>query len=352
MPGLVAGTEIDNEGEQSALEDVKSATEASTEATIEDQDVDAADPSAAEPEKGPKSMLDAVNAALDGKQEKSPLSESGSDAEGKPKAAGTDKDAVELTPAEEKLLPRKTQKSIERFRSQIGDFKQQLSEVQPKAEGFDRLVNFVNKSNLTPQDLDRGLELMALVRNDPVKAYEQLIPIVVELQKLNGVVLPDDLKKEVDEGFITEERAREISTLRARGQLTETRSTEERNRSQMEQQQEALQSHVDTVAKSATDWEKTKAKIDPDWPLKKDRVAELVELDMARRQRTTPGWFPKSPQEAVDMSEVALKRVNEELKRFGSPRRAVNPVTGSASQSSRPKPKNLMDVINNTLAAG
>jgi hypothetical protein len=178
-----------------------------------------------------------------------------------------------------------------------------------------------------------------------------LVPIVVELQKRIGIVLPDDLKKEVEQGYITEERAREISTLRARGQLTETRSTEEKTRSQAQQQEQALRTHVDTVAKSATDWENAKAKSDPDWQLKKDRVAELIELDMARQQRKTPGWFPKSPQEAVDMSERALKKVNEEIGRLGRPaRRAISPVTGSASQSSRPKPKNLMDVINNTLA--
>lgn len=349
MTGLVAGTE-DSEGAAPELEDVNDT--AATSVADEIQGEDAADTPAAEPETGPKSMLDAVEAALDGKQEKSPVSESGLDAEGKPKAPVADKDAEELTPEEERLLPRKTQKSIERFRSQIGGMKQQLTELGPKAEGYERLVSFVAKANLTSSDLDNTLEIAALVRNQPEKAYEKLVPIMVELQRQIGLVLPDDLKKDVEQGYITEERAREISSLRARGQLTEAQMTEERNRSVAQQQHEQLQSLVSTVAQSATDWENAKAKSDPDWNLKKDRVAELVELDMARRQRKDAGWFPKTAQEAIDMSEAALKRVNEELARIGRPaRREIKHVTGSASQSSRPKPKSMLDVINNTLAS-
>jgi hypothetical protein len=301
-------------------------------------------------EKPGKSMLDAVNTALAGTTEKLPTSKSESDVEGKPKdPAAVDPD--ELTPAEEKLLPRRTAKTIERFRSQITDFKQQIQSLQPKVQGFDRLVNFVKAANLTPGDLDTGLELVALCRNDPVKAYQQLIPLVIELQRITGHQLPDDLQQEVAGGKITEARAREISVLRAQEAIGQTRTKEQTARIQAQQRQEAVQRHVSTVATTATDWERTKQKADPDWHLKSDRVAELVKLELYEKQRQNNQWFP-SQKEAVEMSERALERVNKELKRFGPRPRAISPVTGSASQTARPKPKSLLDVINNTLSEG
>lgn len=307
-------------------------------------------------EKGEKGdMLSAVKAALEPK-EKSPASdEPGS----KPDAPAADaikegeaaSESDDLSEEDLARLKPKTRKRIETLAAEVKDRDTKLAEISPKAENFEKIQRFVDEAGLSKDDVNQGFDVMRNLKNDPLKAYEQLKPIFAQLQQIAGEVLPPDLQGEVDQGRLTEAHARELTLARSRAAVNGQRieSIETRTRAQREKQE--FEQTVDGVASAVTAWEQTTSKGDPDWKLKQPRIQELVELEIMRRQRTQPDYFP-SKDEAIAMSKKALTTVEGELKRFAPQRRQMTtPDPDAGSSRSVAAPKNMLEAVKIGLAA-
>ena len=55
-------------------------------------------------------------------------------------------------------------------------------------------------------------------------AFEKLNPVYHRAASMNGYILPEDLQREVDAGYVTSERAQELARLRAQSEFQQTRS--------------------------------------------------------------------------------------------------------------------------------
>lgn len=307
-------------------------------------------------EKGEKGdMLSAVKAALEPK-EKSPASdEPGSKPDAPAADATKDGEAAsesdDLSEEDLARLKPKTRKRIETLAAEVKDRDTKLAEISPKAENFEKIQRFVDEAGLSKDDVNQGFDVMRNLKNDPLKAYEQLKPIFAQLQQIAGEVLPPDLQGEVDQGRLTEAHARELTLARSKAAVNGQRieSIETRNRAQREKQE--FEQTVDGVASAVTAWEQTTSKGDPDWKLKQPRIQELVELEIMRRQRSQPDYFP-SKDEAIAMSKKALTTVEGELKRFAPQRRQMTtPDPDAGSSRSVAAPKNMLEAVKIGLAA-
>ena len=164
----------------------------------------------------PTSMLDAVTAALhpkEGDAEPPPAQTEGKDA---PKPPSKDDEPLSDEVSEEELRAQKPQtaKRIRQLLGKISERETQLSELRPKAEAIDQLAGFLRSSGVGVEDLNAGVEIMALIRHDPVRALEKLAPTIQFLQQFAGQVLPQDLDEKVRQGFIDEATARELAFRR------------------------------------------------------------------------------------------------------------------------------------------
>jgi hypothetical protein len=310
------------------------------------EDVNTAGSSTADEKGSPASMLDAVKTALDiGDQEKTPVSETeGSKAE---VVASDEKpaDEADFTEDELKSYKPKTQERIRRLVGKIHDAKSEADSLRPKADGFERISAFVRDKGLSEQDVNTGFEIMALMSSDPVRAYQVLTPIYQQLAANVGAVLPQDLADDVRLGYVSQNRAQELAQTRALADI-------ERNRAQRfveQRQQEEIgrqnQAHIDGVAGAVTTWEKAKSANDPDWELKRERIGELIELEVRR------AGYPQNPQQAVELAEKALMRVSQELKKFAPRATSVTPVTGAASGRSQAQPQNMLEAIKRAVGS-
>lgn len=303
----------------------------------------------------PATMLDAVQAAL--KPEASPASQDpgdAADAETPDSKAEEETSEDDETLSEEALkqLSRRTRNSFNRLTSKIKAKDGEIESLKPKAEEFEKISRFVSQAGLTNEDVGFLLQVGALARSQPDKALEHLLPFVQQLQQQAGEVLPADLAERVRLGYITEQDARELSKARSREQLATKRADQSETQRREAEAASERQKTVDSTIAASEKWESTQASKDPDWHLKRNEVAEKVELAIYKEQtkRGDPKYFPNRD-EIVKMSNAALDEINKRFKSRGPKPAEIIPVNpGGAPPRTTPKPTSMLDVVRNASA--
>lgn len=315
-------------------EDVKPISESSPESSTDVKGV----------EQNKPTMLDAVRKALADGSENSPKSDLTPETKTGTEATKTGEDSQtlkeEFSLEEMRQFPAKTQSRIRQLRANGKAAEDQVKELQPKAENFDRITNMMQQNQLSQQEVDDGFEIMGLMKMKPEKALEKLAPMVRKLLAATGHQLPDDLKAEVESGALTEARARELSVARSTATHLSARVEQDAEQRKQEDESKRVRELTDTVTKTADAWHAEKAKTDPDWHLKQARVGELVELQIRRT-----GIFPQSDKEARTMFDEILKTVNAEMKNFIPRKQPITPQNGNASHGAKAEPTSMREAM-------
>jgi hypothetical protein len=348
MPGSSPDTEIKPDAV---------AEDAIVSAEVLDDQASSAESSTAEDQGEKGDMLSAVKAALKPK-EKAPASDEPGSKSDEPAAtdaakeagAETGSESDDLTEEELARLRPKTRKRIENLVRDRNERDGIIAGLEPKAQQFDKIAGFVSEAGLSKEEVNDGFAVMSDLKNAPYKAYQRLKPIMAQLANMFGEGdLPDDLRQDVARGAITEMRARELVAARGQTSIATKSAEEQARREEDSRRHNERQTTVNDVSTAVTEWENSKSKSDPSWKLKQPRVMELVELEIARKQQRDPQYFPTKA-EALGMAETALKRVDEDLKRFTPKPRAVTPTPDAASTRSLPKPTSALEAAKQGLA--
>lgn len=314
------------------------------------QDETPAKSSDAEPKKA-GTMLDAVKAALK-PTEASPTSKTpGSDpAQADPKTDDEPKDGEEPSEEEVKHWSARTKNRFKKLSSDLKAKDERIQQLEPRAQEFEKVETFIQRSGLTADDVSGILQIGALTISDPRAAYERLVPVMAQLEQRIGEVLPKDLKERVDAGYLTEEDARALSRSRSNEQhAVQQRDALERQR-QSDTVRQQQQQAVDKTCSAVEAWEKQQAASDPDWHLKRDEVNEQVELAVERKTRELNKPYFPTPEEALKLAKDAADKVSKRIKRFGAAPKEIKPVNNAgASNRSKPEPKNMLEMIKQTV---
>jgi len=311
-------------------------TDSEIETVVEDdeQSIDAtADSSAANDDEDakeePKSLLEAVSAAIeiDAKEESSSVSEEGNEETD----ASVETDTDDTPPFHEH--PRWQEMITER-----DSFKQSHQELMG-------LKSYMTEAGLSIDEVNTGFEIMKNIKENPQAAYEALMPYIEQMETSTGRRLSADIQERVDEGYLDEESAREMSQLRSREQLATEASQRAAAQAQQIQQQQQVQQHATNVSGAVSEWETQWSSSDPDYKLKQPKVMEKIELYLLKN------GAPSSREHAVQIAEECRKSVNNELLQFRPRKGSVSPITGGSSPKSTPEPKSLMEAMQQGLAA-
>lgn len=201
-------------------------------------------------------------------------------------------------------------------------------------EQYQQIQSYMTTNELAPEEVAKGFEVMALMRRDPEKALEMLLPYMQSLELVTGRRLPDDLSQRVEDGVVDEETARETARLR----IAADRARALEAHQQQAQQQQAQTQNVGAVQAAVRGVEQEFQTSDPDYARKQPFVLDRVRaLILAER--------PQNADQAVALVRRAHAEISDQLKPMIQ-RRPVQTVTsGDASTSSRPEPKSLLDVV-------
>lgn len=207
--------------------------------------------------------------------------------------------------------------------------------LKPRAEQYDKITTFMNNNGLTPEEMAEGMHVMALMKQNPIDAYKQLQGYIEKLAPLTGDVLHPDIKAKVDDGFVDEETAKELSVLKAQRDLMESR---QRQADEQMQQQESAQRQR-SIHDAVANWEQIEKAKDPDWSAKYEMVMERVNTLLV-------GNRPQTPDQAIEIARRALSDVNTRLRPLAGRGNTIkSPTSSLSSNQAHSAPRSLDEVI-------
>lgn len=284
--------------------------------------------------KEPTSMLEAVkNAAEKPAEAESP---SDSESEGDPDSKEPDPAEAEAEgegegdeEADSKLPfhkhPRWQEVKAERDRYKDGH------------ERFQALSAYVDEAGLSSEEVNQGFAIMRMMKHEPEKALEALTPFLDNIKMFTGAKLPEDIKKQVDEGYISEDLASELASRRAReGAQADAAKTAKAD---------ADRRLAGDVASAVSKWESDWASKDADYKRKAPRVLEKIENHALKH------GLPASKEAAVKMAEDCRLAVDKELVAFMPRRGSVIPPAGGTATPSAPAPTTMLEAIKQAAQA-
>lgn len=297
----------------------------------------------------PKSLLDVVKDVVNDESAGAAEDRVAPDLE-KTDSKATDADADSQKPvddgtkassdeAEDAKLPFHKHPRFQKVIHERSTFKKELETLKPDAEEWRAVKTFMDTNALTPDEVAKGFQIMAAMKNDPIRARDMLASYWGKLEEFAGAKLPEDLKEKVDQGEVDEAVASELARrrneadfLRAQQYMAEQRKAEASLAEQQAQHQSMMRSTV-------IDWENGIKTRDADYSVKQPFLLDKVRAAMAQ----TP---PQTPQDAVALVEQAYREVNDSLKRFVPNRPAANTLKSETSSANvRPEPKSLRDAV-------
>lgn len=319
---------------------------------------DAASDATSKADDGPKSMLEAVmqsfetpgeagvKADSEGDKPAPSEHEDKSDTAGEPDEAASPAEVAAkevgdpdyVPPEEWRQFGPKARKRIDRLRKNNRELKSEVEESRP-------IVETVRRFGFTQEDTDISFGLMAALRKGDFKTFVDGITPYYELaQEALGVRLPQDLQRQVDDGFTTPEIASELARTRFKAEQAEA---------QVETHRETAATQTDErtagmIRSTVAEWESQVKLRDPDYARKEG----LIHREAARL--VEKHGVPRNQREALALAKKAYDEATEIAKSVGTPsRQATRPAPNGSARSTgnlRAEPRTMLEAIEQGLA--
>lgn len=197
------------------------------------------------------------------------------------------------------------------YRDKATAASQEIEALRPRADEYGLIEQYMSDNGLQPPELVEGFKIMALMKTDPAAAREALQAHLHRIDSFLGNVLPPDLQRQVDEGFTTEDIARE--TVRTRNQLQRQQAENEQYRQHIAQQDsEQQQTQVrQGMVNAVSQWEAQVRTSDPDYAMKEQFVVDKLKVLRTQYRVETPEQAVQLAQMAYDQATKALRALNK-----------------------------------------
>jgi hypothetical protein len=219
---------------------------------------------------------------------------------------------------------------------------QQRNEAKESAEKFDIMQSYLADNNLSGDEAAAGLDIMAKMKSDPMAALKALQPYVQQLSQAAGIIVPDDIQSKVDDGYLDESAARELTRSRA-----DAAWQKQQNAALMQQQQyQAQQDQVDYLSSVANEWEENARANDPDYDLKEDLIDARVQALRWELGSNGQKFIAQTPEQLRELAQTAYHQVNEKYNaKFGNKTPMKTASGGKLGGSPAPEPQSLQEAI-------
>lgn len=284
-----------------------------------------------------RSVSDAADKAVDNSDDDGEQSNSQADP-----TEGVDGQTAKGEPDEDDFsdAPFSQHKRFKQLLQSRNTYRSKVAELEPDATQYRQIHAFMERSQLTPEEVAEGLILMAEMKSgDPSKAYAALSKKLEALALASGEKLPDELEERVQQGYVDRETAQQM--YRDQQRLAREAAT---SRSELERRTQAeAASSAQAVQAAVASWEAQTRTSDPDYAIKADLVKDRL------RARIAANGVPRTPEAAVELAKAAYQEVSEKLNKVRGQKPPMRqPVGGKVSGSVAPQPRNLLEVIKRT----
>jgi hypothetical protein len=197
----------------------------------------------------------------------------------------------------------------------------EVETLTPQAQHFSAIQEWGRQQNISAQEFQTGLALMALTKSNPVEALKFFQPIVEQLKREAGVVeaLPDDLAQQVADGEVSEAMAKEIATMRLQNENARRREQARNQADQASEQRRTHETQTRELLKVLSGWDGEQVSKDPDFGKKRSLVKAHLDSIWAR------DGFPNTREEMMADAAKALEAANKVLKEIIPPLKSITP---------------------------
>lgn len=219
---------------------------------------------------------------------------------------------------------------------------QQRNEARESAEKFEIMQTYLADNNLSGDEAAVGLDIMAKMKSDPMAALKALQPYVQQLSQAAGIIVPNDIQAKVDDGYLDESAARELTRSRA-----DAAWQRQQNAALVQQQQtQAHQEHIDYLASVVHEWEENAEANDPDYDLKRDLVDARVQALRWELGSNGQQYTAQTPEDVRKLAQTAYNQVTEQYNaKFGNKQPIKSASGGKLGGSPAPEPTTLQEAI-------
>lgn len=223
------------------------------------------------------------------------------------------------TEADLRKLRPETRRRIEQLLKQRNDARSEAQLLQPEVTQWRDLQSRLQTAQLAPEDMNTFMALGSALRQGKYQEFlDGAVPFVLAAQEFLGQRIAADLQKQVDDGLISEDAARELTATRHRANRAEANARDVSQARMSDQQVQTV-----TAIRSAVErWEQGIRTRDPDFAQKADTVRRFSQGLLQER------GAPTTPDQAVALVQAAYDEVN---KTFGAMRPAPRPTRPTPS---------------------
>jgi len=309
-----------------------------------EETVESSDTTEEVPEETEISLLDVVQDAMPSEEEEVPEPEETTSEEIK---AETEVDEPIIDSDDWSDVPFNKHPRFRKLIAEKNELKKLSEQYQGDSQQYQKIADFIGDNNLTAEDAAEGFRIMAQLRNNPEEAYNILQGHLRSVGELTGKTLPEDIQGKLDDGYLDEDAAKELSQARASLQREQSlreeaqRQTESFNKQTTEAKANAQLQHLQKVVK---DWESATKNSDPDFNLKQDEINDRVAALVNERGR------PVTQEQVLGIANAAYQTVNERYKSRTPQRQPLRTSTGGKrSGTPTAEPRSLREVVSQTL---
>lgn len=245
-----------------------------------------------------------------------------------------------------KALPPGVKKRIGHLNTRWKKSERELSEVRaelPKLKDahdrFSRIQGFVEENNIQPENVTLAFDAMALLSRGEFEGFlDKIKPFYDQAARAVGQVIAQDLQQQVDNGYLTEEYARELTRARAQSQVSKSQADMYRQRHEQSRQAQTQTQEQSRMHTAINQREQQLQASDPDYARKKPFIESLVKMTIEA------GAQVRTAEQAIALLNKAYAQAGT-MAATPAPRATPPRPTSTSPSRGAAEPKTLQEAI-------
>jgi len=237
----------------------------------------------------------------------------------------------EFTSEELKALKGKTKKRIDTLLAQ-------RNELQKASDEHGIITGFMKENNISSDDLSNVMGAMAHYKAGDYKGFLDVIqPLMDHAGEAVGAIIPDDLQKRVDDGYIDDDAAAELAQQRA----TIAFQQEQAQRTDFNRQAADKGVAADGMRGTVNEWEADVRGKDADYAMKEPQIKANARALMAEF------GSPINAEQALQLAKDAYAMTNDFVKQARPAPQQIDrrPDSSLSSSNTQAQPKSMLDAV-------
>jgi hypothetical protein len=232
-------------------------------------------------------------------------------------------------------------KKAEREKSEL---EAQITPLRDAHERFSTLQNYVKEHDIQPQNVTLAFDAMAkMSRGDFQGFIDAIKPFYDHALQAAGAAIAPDLQQQVDDGYLTEDHAKELTKARVQTQTFKGQAEQFRQRDSQRQEQERQGQQTNDMLAAINNREAQLKASDPDYALKSQAMRSAIQFALEN------GAVPKTKDDAIRMVNKAYENASASFVKPTPPKATPPRPSASTPSRGRPEPASTRDAITQAL---